>query len=51
MKRASKIEKIKKRYFHRLLTDRSVDDVMPFFVAAKNIFDKASLIKKSRKKH
>lgn len=45
MKNTAKIEIIQKSYFQRLLSDRSVDDKMPFFTKAKQIFE---MIKKKR---
>jgi len=48
MKNTAKLNALQREYFHRLLSDRSVDDKMPFFIQAKRIFD--LIKKKSRKK-
>ncbi|HMT28800.1 MAG TPA: hypothetical protein PKD91_05925 [Bacteroidia bacterium] len=39
MKNTVKLEDLQREYFHKLLSDRSVDDKMPFFTQAKRIFD------------
>ena len=40
MKEEVKIDSIRKAYFSRLLkSKRSVDDMMPLFIKAKNIFE------------
>jgi hypothetical protein len=48
MKNTAKLNALQREYFHRLLSDRSVDDKMHFFTQAKRIFDLVK--KKSRKK-
>ncbi len=45
MKSQAKIDILQKSYFQKLLSDRSVDDKMPFFTKAKQIFE---MIKKKR---
>jgi hypothetical protein len=40
MKEQVKIERIRRAYFSKLLKSKtSVDDLMPLFIKAKNIFD------------
>jgi len=48
MKNPNKTEALQRDYFHRLLSDKSVDDKMQFFTQAKKIFD--LIKKKSRTK-
>jgi len=45
MKSTAKIETLQKSYFQKLLSDRSVDDKMPLFTKAKQIFE---MVKKKR---
>jgi hypothetical protein len=39
MKNTAKIDILQKSYFQKLLSDRSVDDKMPLFTKAKQIFE------------
>jgi hypothetical protein len=49
MKSALKLEELRNRYLHKLLSDKSIDDRTALFAKAKTIFDRMRIRRKKQK--